>query len=127
MSDLFWLTDAQMARLERFFPKSHGKPRVDDRRICHRIDNQLPLGRAHHVGRKQRPDGGEGLVQCREAVGGDRFGGDTVKLHPALVAGQAGGDGTADALAAIDSMLLVLALKNARNAADADRTAKPRT
>ena len=33
MSDLFWLTDAQMARLERFFPKSHGKPRVDDRRV----------------------------------------------------------------------------------------------
>ncbi|MBO9399051.1 IS5 family transposase [Shimia sp. R9_2] len=33
MSDLFWLTDAQLARLEPFFPKSHGKPRVDDRRV----------------------------------------------------------------------------------------------
>ncbi len=33
MSDLFWLTDAQMARLEPFFPKSHGRPRVDDRRV----------------------------------------------------------------------------------------------
>ncbi len=33
MSDLFWLTYAQMARLERFFPMSHGKPRVDDRRV----------------------------------------------------------------------------------------------
>ena len=33
MSNLFWLTDAQMARLQPFFPKSHGKPRVDDRRI----------------------------------------------------------------------------------------------
>lgn len=33
MSDLFWLTDSQMARLEPFFPKSHGKPRVDDRRV----------------------------------------------------------------------------------------------
>lgn len=33
MSDLYWLTDAQMARLEPFFPKSHGKPRVDDRRV----------------------------------------------------------------------------------------------
>ena len=33
MSDLFWLTEAQMARLEPFFPKSHGKPRVDDRRV----------------------------------------------------------------------------------------------
>jgi transposase len=33
MSDLFWLTDEQMARLQPFFPKSHGKPRVDDRRV----------------------------------------------------------------------------------------------
>jgi len=33
MSNLFWLTDAQMARLEPFCPKSHGKPRVDDRRV----------------------------------------------------------------------------------------------
>jgi transposase len=33
MSDLFWLTDAQMVRLEPCFPKSHGKPSVDDRRV----------------------------------------------------------------------------------------------
>jgi transposase len=33
MSDLIWLTDEQMARLQPYFPKSHGKPRVDDRRV----------------------------------------------------------------------------------------------
>jgi len=33
MSDLFWLSEAQMARLAPFFPKSHGRPRVDDRRV----------------------------------------------------------------------------------------------
>ncbi|MCP3733265.1 IS5 family transposase [Sphingomonas sp. MG17] len=33
MSDLYWLTDEQMARLEPYFPKSHGRPRVDDRRV----------------------------------------------------------------------------------------------
>ena len=33
MSDLFWLTDEQMERLRPFFPKSHGKPCVDDRRV----------------------------------------------------------------------------------------------
>ncbi len=33
MSDLFWLTEAQMACLRPFFPKPHGKPRVDDRRV----------------------------------------------------------------------------------------------
>jgi transposase len=37
MGNLFWLTDAQMARLEPFFPKSHGKPRVDDRRVLSAI------------------------------------------------------------------------------------------
>lgn len=33
MSNLFWLTDEQMARLQPFFPTSHGRPRVDDRRV----------------------------------------------------------------------------------------------
>jgi transposase len=33
LSDLYWLTDEQKARLEPYFPKSHGKPRVDDRRL----------------------------------------------------------------------------------------------
>lgn len=33
MSNLFWLTEEQMARLRPFFPKSHGKPRIDDRRV----------------------------------------------------------------------------------------------
>ena len=33
MSNLFWLTNAQMIRLQPFFPKSHGGPRVDDRRV----------------------------------------------------------------------------------------------
>ncbi len=32
-SDLYWLSDAQMAKLEPFFPKSHGKPRVDEKRV----------------------------------------------------------------------------------------------
>jgi len=33
MSDLYRLTDEQMVRLRPFFPKSHGRPRVDDRRV----------------------------------------------------------------------------------------------
>ncbi len=33
MSDLFWLKDEQMEQLRPFFPKSHGRPRVDDRRV----------------------------------------------------------------------------------------------
>ena len=33
MSDLYWLTDEQMASLQPFFPNSHGKPLVDDWRV----------------------------------------------------------------------------------------------
>jgi transposase len=33
MSNLFWLSDAQIALIEPFVPKSHGKPRVDDKRV----------------------------------------------------------------------------------------------
>ncbi len=33
MSNLFWLSETQMTRLRPFFPKSHSKPRVDDRRV----------------------------------------------------------------------------------------------
>jgi transposase len=30
---LYWLTDEQMEGLSPYFPKSHGKARVDDRRV----------------------------------------------------------------------------------------------
>jgi transposase len=33
MGNLFWLTGEQMDRLKPFFPKSHGKPQVDDLRV----------------------------------------------------------------------------------------------
>lgn len=33
MSGLIWLSDEQMARIAPCFPKSHGKPRVDDCRV----------------------------------------------------------------------------------------------
>jgi transposase len=33
MRDLFWLSEAQVERLRPNFPKSRGKPRVDDRRV----------------------------------------------------------------------------------------------
>ena len=33
MGDLIWLLDAQMRRIEPYFPLSHGVPRVDERRV----------------------------------------------------------------------------------------------
>nr|WP_293971932.1 transposase [Sphingopyxis sp.] len=33
MSDLFWLPDEQMARLQPYFLKSHSRECVDDRRV----------------------------------------------------------------------------------------------
>jgi len=37
MSNIFWLTDVQMARLQPFFPMSHCKPRIDDRCVLNGI------------------------------------------------------------------------------------------
>ena len=37
MADLFLLSQAQMRRIERYFPLSHGISRVDDRRIVSAI------------------------------------------------------------------------------------------
>lgn len=44
MSDLFMLSPAQMAKIEPFFPKSHGMPRVDDRRVVSGIIYVLKHG-----------------------------------------------------------------------------------
>jgi transposase len=33
MGDLILLSEAQMRRIEPYFPQSHGMPRVDDRRV----------------------------------------------------------------------------------------------
>jgi len=33
MSDLFWLSEHQLAKVEPYFPLPHGVPRVDDRRV----------------------------------------------------------------------------------------------
>lgn len=33
MSDLFWLSEHQLAKIERYFPLVHGVPRVDDLRV----------------------------------------------------------------------------------------------
>jgi transposase len=33
MSDLYWLSPAQMHRIEPYFPLSHGVARVDDRKV----------------------------------------------------------------------------------------------
>jgi transposase len=33
MSNLYWLTEAQMQRLRPYFPKSRGRARVDDLRV----------------------------------------------------------------------------------------------
>lgn len=37
MSNLFWLTEAQMVRRRPFLPKSHGRLRVDDLRVLSAI------------------------------------------------------------------------------------------
>jgi transposase len=44
MSGLFLLSPAQMSKIEPFFPRSHGVPRVDDRRVISGIVYVLKHG-----------------------------------------------------------------------------------
>lgn len=44
MSDLFWLTTAQLNRIWRYFPIPHGRPRVDDRRVISGIIHVIRNG-----------------------------------------------------------------------------------
>ena len=44
MSDLFWLSERQLAKIEPYFPLSHGVPRVDDRRVISGIVHVIRNG-----------------------------------------------------------------------------------
>jgi putative transposase len=44
MSDQFWLTKAQLKRIEAFFPRTPGIPRVDDRRVVSGIVHVIRNG-----------------------------------------------------------------------------------
>ena len=44
MSDQFWLTKAQLKRIEPFFPRTRGIPRVDDRRVVSGIVHVIRNG-----------------------------------------------------------------------------------
>lgn len=44
MSDHYWLTEPQLERIKPYFPRSHGKPRVDDRRVISGIIHVIRNG-----------------------------------------------------------------------------------
>lgn len=44
MSDHYWLSEAQLERIKPYFPRSHGRPRVDDRRVISRIIHVIRNG-----------------------------------------------------------------------------------
>ncbi len=44
MSDLFWLSDQQFARMRPYFPLAHGVPRTDDRRVISGIIHVIRNG-----------------------------------------------------------------------------------
>jgi hypothetical protein len=46
MSELDWRMDERIERLRRFFPKSCGKPRVNDRRVLSGIRVRSALNRS---------------------------------------------------------------------------------
>ncbi len=44
MSDHYWLSEAQIKRIKPYFPRSHGVPRVEDRRVLSGIIHVLKRG-----------------------------------------------------------------------------------
>jgi len=44
MSDQFWLSKEQLARIKLYFPLSHGVPRVDDRKVISGIIHVIRNG-----------------------------------------------------------------------------------
>lgn len=44
MSDHYWLTEPQLERIKPYFPRSHGRPRVDDRRVISGIIHVIRNG-----------------------------------------------------------------------------------
>jgi len=44
MLDHFWLSEEQLARIESYFPLSHGVPRVDDRKVVSGIVHVIRNG-----------------------------------------------------------------------------------
>ena len=44
MSDHYWLSEAQIERIKPYFPRPHGVPRVDDRRVLSGIIHVLKRG-----------------------------------------------------------------------------------
>jgi transposase len=57
MSDQYWLSEAQLDRIKPYFPRSHGRPRVDRRvisGIVHVIRNGLGGMRLRSMGHTRR-------------------------------------------------------------------------
>jgi len=44
MSDHYWLTKPQLERIKPYFPRPHGRPRVDDRRVISGIIHVIRNG-----------------------------------------------------------------------------------
>ena len=44
MSDYYWLTKPQLERIKPYFPRSHGRPRVDDQRVISGIIHVIRNG-----------------------------------------------------------------------------------
>jgi hypothetical protein len=65
---MYWFMDEQVARLQPYFPESHGKPRVDERRVLSDIvfvnRNGLDHGDQPIDAVRDRPDvlAGIGLI-----------------------------------------------------------------
>lgn len=90
MSELFLLTEEQMTRIQVHFPRSHGKPRVDDRRVISGIIYVIRYG----LEWKDAPKGyGPHKTLYNRFIRWSRRG-----IFERIFAGLAGAEGTPDRL-----------------------------
>jgi transposase len=72
MSDQFWLTKAQLKRIEPFFPRTRGIPRVDDRRVVSGIIHVIVARQRGKAGRRRTPVTVRHRVKPHGLAGGQR-------------------------------------------------------
>jgi transposase len=113
MTELFLLTEEQMSRIRPHFPRSHGKPRVDDQRVISGIIYVIRNG----LEWKDAPSGyGPHKTLYNRFVRWSRRG-----IFARIFAGLAGEDGTPDRL-----MIDATHLKAHRTAASLRQKGGPR-
>jgi len=80
MSDLFYPTEYQLARIQPYFPKPHGVPRVDDLRVLSGIIHVLKRGLQWRD--TVAPGSNQDVASVNDRIGGE---GESIPTHQTAI------------------------------------------